>query len=64
MLKPFKLAAAAALTLATLTPATGASAEGLIRISQQFGTLYLPLHVIRDQNLIEKHAKALGLDEV
>ncbi|MGK6314804.1 ABC transporter substrate-binding protein [Neorhizobium sp. DT-125] len=64
MLKSLKLVAAAALALSALTPATSASAEGLIRISQQFGTLYLPLHVIRDQNLIEKHAKALGLDEV
>ncbi|RWX79349.1 ABC transporter substrate-binding protein [Neorhizobium lilium] len=64
MLKTLKLVAAAALGLAALVPATSASAEGLIRISQQFGTLYLPLHVIRDQNLIEKHAKALGLDDV
>ena len=39
-----------------------ASAEGLIRISQQFGTLYIPFHILRDQNLIEKHGKELGLD--
>ncbi|MCX8999648.1 ABC transporter substrate-binding protein [Rhizobiaceae bacterium BDR2-2] len=64
MLKSMKFAVAAALALGTLAPAGGASAEGLIRISEQFGTIYLPLHVIRDQNLIEKHAKALGLDEV
>ena len=59
-----KLFAAAALALSAMVPGTGAHAEGLIRISQQFGTLYLPLHVMRDQNLIQKHAKALGLDDV
>lgn len=59
-----RLFATSALAVAALFPAITAQAEGLIRISQQFGTLYLPLHVIRDQNLIEKHAKALGLNEV
>lgn len=39
-----------------------ASAEGVIRIVQQFGTVYLPLDVIRDQKLIEKHGAALGLN--
>lgn len=39
-----------------------AAAEGRIRLVEQFGTVYLPLHVIRDQKLIEKHGKALGLD--
>jgi NitT/TauT family transport system substrate-binding protein len=43
---------------------TSAKAEGLIRISDQFGTIYLPLHVIRDQNLLEKHAKAVGLESI
>ena len=63
MLRHIRLVAAAAFAVNGLLP-SGASAEGLIRISQQFGTLYLPLHVIEDQKLIEKHAKALGLDEV
>jgi NitT/TauT family transport system substrate-binding protein len=52
-------------TLAALF-ALGASsqawAEGSIKIVEQFGTVYLPLHVIRDQKLIEKHGKAAGLD--
>lgn len=39
-----------------------ASAEGVIRISEQFGTLYVPFHILRDQKLIEKHGKELGLD--
>lgn len=39
-----------------------ASAEGRLRIVEQFGTVYLPLHVMRDQKLIEKHGKAAGID--
>ena len=34
-----------------------ALAEGQLRIVEQFGTVYLPLHVLRDQKLIEKHGK-------
>lgn len=37
-----------------------AHAEGRIRIAQQFGIAYLILDVVRDQQLIEKHAQALG----
>lgn len=51
--------------LAVVVTAAGfspAAAEGLIRISEQFGTLYIPFHILRDQNLIEKHGKELGLD--
>ncbi|WP_411033668.1 ABC transporter substrate-binding protein [Shinella sp. BYT-45] len=59
-----KLLAATALAVSALMPVRAAFAEGTIRISEQFGTIYLPLHVIRDQDLIQKHAKALGLDEV
>lgn len=46
--------------------ATGAGstafAEGQLRIVEQFGTVYLPLHVLRDQKLIEKHGKTAGID--
>ncbi|GLK69052.1 ABC transporter substrate-binding protein [Hansschlegelia plantiphila] len=41
---------------------SSAWAEGTIRIAEQYGIGYLPLHVIRDQKLIEKHGKELGLD--
>lgn len=41
-----------------------AHAEGVIRIAEQFGVTYLPLHVVRDQKLIEKHAKEAGIDDV
>lgn len=39
-----------------------AHAEGQIRIAEQFGIVYLLLNVVRDQQLIEKHGKADGLD--
>lgn len=46
----------------SLACAGAVRAEGKIRIVQQFGTVFLPLDVIHDQKLIEKHGKALGLD--
>ena len=39
-----------------------ARAEGQIRIAEQYGIVYLLLNVVRDQQLIEKHGKAAGLD--
>lgn len=32
-----------------------------VNMAQQFGLLYVPLHVVMDQKLIQKHAKAMGL---
>jgi NitT/TauT family transport system substrate-binding protein len=55
-----KFSMAAALAGAALT--APAYAEGTIRIVEQFGISYLPFHVIRDQQLIEKHGEAEGLD--
>jgi NitT/TauT family transport system substrate-binding protein len=37
-------------------------AEGTLRVAQQFGIAYLLLDVARDQQLIEKHGKAAGVD--
>lgn len=54
------LAAGAALAAALTLAAGAAQAEGRIRIAQQFGIAYLLLDVARDQQLIEKHGKALG----
>ncbi len=34
-----------------------------IKMAQQFGLLYVPLHVVLDKKLVEKHVKALGLPE-
>ncbi len=58
--KPVRSLSAA--IIAVMALATPLHAEGSIRIVQQFGTVFLPLDVIRDQHLIEKHGKALGLD--
>ncbi len=49
----------AVLALASPTPA---QAEGRIRIAEQYGIVYLLLNVARDQQLIEKHGKAEGVD--
>lgn len=52
------LLAAAALAASSLA----ARAEGQIRIAEQFGVVYLLLNVAQEQKLIEKHAKAAGVD--
>jgi NitT/TauT family transport system substrate-binding protein len=54
------LAATLALSAVVGLASTAAQAEGRIRIAQQFGIAYLLLDVARDQQLIEKHGKALG----
>lgn len=58
-----RLAAALGLIGALATPLT-AHAEGKISIAQQFGIGYLVLHVVKDRQLIEKHAKAQGLEDI
>jgi NitT/TauT family transport system substrate-binding protein len=55
--------AASMLALATLAPAAHAEASAM-RVSHGYGILYLPLMVMRDQQLIEKHAKKLGLGDI
>lgn len=45
-----------------LAGSAAAHAEGRIRVAQQFGIAYLILDVVRDQQLIEKHGKAQGVD--
>jgi NitT/TauT family transport system substrate-binding protein len=39
-----------------------AHAEGQIRIAEQFGVVYLLLNVAQEQKLIEKHARAAGVE--
>ncbi|MET0610538.1 MAG: ABC transporter substrate-binding protein [Pseudomonas caspiana] len=56
------LGLAAALLTGSLAMPTAAQAEGQLRIAEQFGIVYLLLNVVRDQNLIEKHGKADGVD--
>jgi NitT/TauT family transport system substrate-binding protein len=50
----------AALSLAVLVPARAEMAE--IHVSRQYGISYLPLMIMEDQKLIEKHAKSAGVD--
>jgi len=53
----------AALAVAIALAAVAARAElGEIKVAQQYGISYLPLMIMEDQKLIEKHAKAAGLD--
>ncbi|WP_020181424.1 ABC transporter substrate-binding protein [Methylopila sp. M107] len=61
-MKRFLLAAAAAVATIAATLPAPAAAEGKIRIADQFGIAYLPLHVIRDRQLIEKYGKEVGVD--
>ena len=45
--------------------ATGAHAEvGEVRIAEQFGIAYLPLMMMREKGLVEKHAKNAGLGDI
>lgn len=55
-------AATLAAGLAVLATGLVAHAEGQIRIAEQFGVVYLLLNVAQEQKLIEKHAKAEGID--
>jgi len=54
--------AAIATSLGLLVGSLSAHAEGRLRIAEQFGIVYLLLNVAQDQKLIEKHAKAEGVD--
>ncbi|MDY7578646.1 ABC transporter substrate-binding protein [Herbaspirillum sp. RTI4] len=57
------LLVAATLALASLSGNAMAEAT-TVRLSHGYGILYLPLMVIRDQHLLEKQAKKIGLGEV
>ncbi|MBP0599049.1 ABC transporter substrate-binding protein [Herbaspirillum sp. LeCh32-8] len=53
---------ALSLLTAPLAVPLAAHAEGQLRIAEQFGIVYLLLNVAQDQQLIEKHGKAAGVD--
>ena len=57
----FGLVSLVAVSSWTLAPAALAE-MGEIHVSRQYGISYLPLMIMEDQNLIEKHAKAAGVD--
>ena len=52
--------AVAVLSWATLPAAHAEMSE--IHVSRQYGISYLPLMIMEDQKLVEKHAKAAGID--
>jgi len=58
----FKKPLMAALGVALALTGTASRAEGKLRIAEQFGIVYLLLNVAQDQQLIEKHGKAAGVD--
>src|SRR5258707_6736777 len=53
---------AALLVAALLAGATARAEMSEINVAQQYGIGYLPLMIMEDQKLIEKHAKAAGGD--
>ena len=55
-------AAVTAFALSAPLLASPARAEGQLRIAEQFGIVYLLLNIAQDQQLFEKHGKALGVD--
>ncbi|WP_413615391.1 ABC transporter substrate-binding protein [Halomonas cupida] len=61
-LKRVRLAGLSLLALTATGFAHGAEASERIRIAEQFGIAYLPLQVIQDRELIQKHAEEAGLD--
>src|SRR5689334_24042162 len=65
-MKSTRLGLAALLVLALGVSASPAIAQEAreVRIVQQFGLSYLPLHVAVEQKLIEKHARAAGLGDI
>ena len=63
MMVSSKFFVAMALMALAMTSATQAEVSK-VRVSRQFGLPYLPMIVIEDQHLLEKHAKAAGVDVV
>ena len=62
-LRKIRLLNILSVALAGALVAGGAQAEvGKVRVSRQFGLPYLPMIVIEAQHLLEKNAKALGVD--
>lgn len=51
-------------SLAIAGPGSASAEVKEVRVAQQFGVGYLPLQMMREKGLIEKHAKALGAGDV
>src|SRR6476659_9209685 len=57
-----RLLAAAALAAALIVPRPASAEANVVRVAKQFGVAYMQYMVMQELNLIEKHAKAAGLD--
>ena len=57
-----RIFAAAALAASLLAPGTAAAEANVVRVAKQFGVAYMQYMVMQELKLIEKHAKAAGLD--
>lgn len=53
----------AAVTFTAFAAPTPALAEGKVRIVEQFGFPYLPLHIIREKGLLQQEAAKLGIPD-
>lgn len=60
MIRRWQWTAIAAVMLLAMAPVRAEMAE--INVAQQYGISYLPLMLMEEQKLIEKHAKAAGVD--
>jgi NitT/TauT family transport system substrate-binding protein len=49
---------------ATLLAGTAQAEVSEVRLAQQFGIGYLPLHVVENQKLIQKHAEKAGIKDI
>jgi len=58
----FRIAAAVAAVALSAAAAPARAEMAEINVAQQYGISYLPLMIMEDQKLIEKHAKAAGVD--
>src|SRR3954463_7849681 len=58
----FRFLAAAALAAALVVPPHASAEANVVRVAKQFGVGYMQYMVMQELKLIEKHAKAAGLD--
>ena len=58
----FRLFGAAALAAALFVPRPASAEANIVRVAKQFGIGYMQYMVMQELKLVEKHAKAAGLD--
>src|SRR4249919_305025 len=57
-----RILAAAVLAAALIAPGVASAEANVVRVAKQFGVAYMQYMVMQDLKLVEKHAKAAGLD--